>query len=298
MNFRLLSVSLICLLWLQSVGSAQISQELTDAYAQRIHAAWQAGQPMPRLSRLNSQADLEQSYLVQKAFVHLAYGQQGIAGFKSAAVTQEGVDQPYVGVMPRDGVLRSAEQILVRLSEDPSRWVETEIGFRFGKKVTAPFADVSSLQEAVSEILAVVELPGGSVEGDEPVSWIDLVAININAKQMVLGSGHAPATVNPDAVKITLRHNDQVLAQASGGEAAGGQWPTLLRAANRIISQGYQIQPGQVITNGAVGKIMPAEPGSYRADFGTLGQIEFEVSSVPADAARRRLGRADAQIAP
>jgi 2-keto-4-pentenoate hydratase len=59
--------------------------------------------------------------------------------------------------------------------------------------------------------------------------------------------------------------------------AAVGQWNTLLKTVNHLLAQGHILQPGYVITNGALGKILKAEPGNYRADFGVLGVIPFMV---------------------
>ncbi|OQB29008.1 MAG: hypothetical protein BWY09_03091 [Candidatus Hydrogenedentes bacterium ADurb.Bin179] len=58
--------------------------------------------------------------------------------------------------------------------------------------------------------------------------------------------------------------------------AALGQWPTLLKTVNQILQQGYTIGTGQVISNGALGTIVKAMPGVYRADFGPLGIIAFD----------------------
>jgi 2-keto-4-pentenoate hydratase len=40
---------------------------------------------------------------------------------------------------------------------------------------------------------------------------------------------------------------------------------------------GYTLQPDQFVSNGALGKIIKAEPGSYEADFGPLGAVVFDV---------------------
>lgn len=59
--------------------------------------------------------------------------------------------------------------------------------------------------------------------------------------------------------------------------AAGGHYATLLETVNNLIGRGYTIKPGHVITNGMLGNIVPLETGMYRAHYGALGAVEFEV---------------------
>ncbi len=104
----------------------------------------------------------------------------------------------------------------------------------------------------------------------------DLVAWNINGKFMIVGPGQDPSALDPNAVDITLTLDGEVINMARGDMAAAGQWPTLLKTVNHLLAQGYVIEPGQIISNGALGKINRARAGNYQADFGVLGKIEFE----------------------
>ena len=49
------------------------------------------------------------------------------------------------------------------------------------------------------------------------------------------------------------------------------------RGQDQALGQGREIQPGYLILTGALGKITPAEPGDWTADFGELGKIEFSI---------------------
>ena len=46
---------------------------------------------------------------------------------------------------------------------------------------------------------------------------------------------------------------------------------------NAAVAAGYELRPGQVLLSGAVGAMMPAEPGDYVADYGALGTLRFAV---------------------
>jgi len=115
------------------------------------------------------------------------------------------------------------------------------------------------------------------VETKQPGTENDIIAWNINAKVMIVSVEHSPDQVNPDRIAITLKHDGKIVNMAKGDMAAGGQWNTLLKTVNHVLAQGYAIQPGHIITNGALGKILKAVPGKYHADYGILGIIEFMV---------------------
>jgi 2-keto-4-pentenoate hydratase len=57
----------------------------------------------------------------------------------------------------------------------------------------------------------------------------------------------------------------------------GNQWEALYWLINHIIDQGYTIGEGQVLLTGALGEVLPCEPGSYEADFGNVGTVSFTV---------------------
>jgi len=248
-----------------------------EPFAERIFAAWKSGEPMPQISAAYPDTTQEEAYLVQRAFVERIMQSDDIGGYKAAGVGNAAADHPLVAVMPASGILSAADKIVVDLKDDPNRHVETEIGYVFAKSITAPPADVDALRECLKAVVAIVELPGGAVEQKQPGTENDIIAWNINAKAMVVGKEHRPESIDPDAVEIQLTREGEPVNTAKGSMAAIGQWNTLLKTVTHVLAQGYTLQPGHVITNGALGKILKAEPGNYRADFGVLGMIEFIV---------------------
>jgi 2-oxo-hept-3-ene-1,7-dioate hydratase len=282
-----LSSILLPFLWTGLMNAVPAAEPMSSpapwriAFAERVYTAWAGGTPMPQLSAAHGEATLADGYVVQKAFVARSMG-TAIGGFKAAVVGKGGQDGlkisgPLTGVVPASGVLSFADNIVVDLSEDASRHIETEIGYVFGKPVTTALGSVAELRACVRAVCGVVEVPGGPVKDTQPGTAADLVARNINAKAIIAGPEHAPASVNPDAIQITLKRGEETRNTAVGEQAYGGQWATLLKTVNSVLQQGYTLKPGHIITNGALGKIIKAEPGQYRADYGALGVIAFEV---------------------
>lgn len=243
-------------------------------FSRRVYNAWRRGHPMPQVSAVHPGASLRDAYAVQRRFVrHLG----AIGGYKAAGVGSLEEDSPLVAAIPASGVLQAGGSVTVALDDGPPRHVETEIGYRFCKAITAPPETVEALRGCVDAITAIVELPGGAVEAFNPVTREDLVAWNINGKAMIVGPAHDPVSIDPDTVEITCTRDGTLINTARGNMAAAGQWPTLLKTVQHLLQQGYTIEPGHIITNGALGKIQRAAPGHHRADFGPLGSIEFDL---------------------
>jgi 2-keto-4-pentenoate hydratase len=180
-------------------------------------------------------------------------------------------------VIPAGGVRCACEAVTIDLRDDPARHIETEVGYIIGTAITAPIADVPTLQKHIKSVLAMIEVPGGPVESIKPPTAADLAAWNINAKIFIAGDYKSPEKIDEDAVTITLTRDGETVNTGKGSDVAGGQWETLRKTINTLVALGYTLQPEQFISNGALGKIIKAEPGSYEADFGPLGAVVFEV---------------------
>ncbi len=257
-----------------------------DEFAAAMHAAWKAGEPMPQVNKAHPEATLADGYAVQRTFVQLMLEGAEIGGYKAAIVGAEGqaamgIGGPLTAVLPASGILHAKDEITIDLASDPHRMFETEIGYVFGQSISTEVPDVATLKKHVKSVAAVVEAPGGNSQNEAPVTAADLAARNINSKAIVVGTRLEPQAVDVDAVEITFTHNGQVVNTARGGEAAGGQWETLRKTVNALVAQGYTIESGQVITNGALGKIVRAELGQYCANYTGLGEICIKVVDTP-----------------
>lgn len=251
-------------------------------FAQRTAEAFTAVTPMPQLSVAHPEATLADGYAIQALVVKQLLGGKPPAGFKAAIVAAPGqkamgVDGPLAGVIPSGGVLCACEAVTIDLRDDPARHIETEVGYIIDTAIAAPIADVPTLQKHIKSVLAMIEVPGGPVESTKPPTAADLAAWNINAKVFIAGDYKTPEKIDEDAVAITLTRDGETVNTGKGSDAAGGQWETLRKTINTLVGLGYTLQPDQFISNGALGKIIKAEPGSYEADFGPLGAVVFEV---------------------
>jgi 2-oxo-hept-3-ene-1,7-dioate hydratase len=252
----------------------------TGAFAERIFDAWRAGEEMPQLSVAHPDADLATGYAVQRAFTDRITAIHGLGGYKAAVVGASGqenlgTDGPITGIVPASGIHHASENITIDLAAYPNRAIETEIGYTFSKAIGKPLESVAELKKHVKAVMGIIEVPGGLTEETQPGSAADLAAWNVNARDLIVGPPHEPDNVDIDTLEMSLYHNGTRINNAHAGDAAGGQWMTLLKTVNNLAERGYTIEPGHVVTNGALGKILKAQTGLYQADYGPLGSITF-----------------------
>ena len=251
-------------------------------FAKRVHEAYVKVEPMPQLSAAHPEATLADGYAIQKLVLKALLNGKAPAGFKAAIVAAPGqkalgIDGPLAAVIPSGGALCACEAVTVDLKEDPARHLETEIGYIIGKAITAPLPDVETLRAHIKSVAGMVEVPGGPVEQVKPPTAADLAAWNINGKLVIVGDHHDPEKIDEDAVEVALKRDGEVVNTGQGANAAGGQWETLRKTINTLLKLGYTLEPEQIVTNGALGKVVKAEPGDYEADFGPLGVVVFDV---------------------
>lgn len=223
--------------------------------------------------------DLETAYVVQKAFVQACLKSETIAGFKAAltgAVAQEafGMANPVTGVLYLSGARTNGTT--VDRAEFRSLLLETEIGFRLGKTIAASLGSVSDLREHVSAAFPMIEFADPGF-GEAKATGLDLVAAN--AASAAYLSGEVPAWENIDLnkVNVVFSCDGETLHDALASDVMGDQWQALLWLVNQIVAEGYALQPGHLLMTGSIGRLHPAKPGNYVADYGNFGQLTFAV---------------------
>ncbi|MCH8219459.1 MAG: hypothetical protein IH892_22115 [Planctomycetes bacterium] len=119
---------------------------------------------------------------------------------------------------------------------------------------------------------------GDPLAGQSRVLWdaVDALAANVGSARYIVGRRRTSSdNVNPGEVQITLKKESSVLHQISGGIVKGGQWGNLMTLISQLVDQGYTIRSRNIIIFGALGDVRPAAPGTYSADYGPLGGIDF-----------------------
>jgi len=269
-------------------------------FAQMLLQHRQQGKPIPLFSQYYhqssaaSQSLINKAYDVQKHYVELRQNNdkhnhktnERIIGYKAGLTSAAGqakfaVSEPLSGVLFNSGAQPLSADL--HRSQFGQLMVETELGFRLNTSVTTPITSVTELKSMVAFVLPVIELPDlGFAKPDmsqsAKLTGADIIAANVAAHSFIFGP-EIPINHTPDLnqLSVSLTRDGKTINQGKGSDALGDQWQALLWLVNQLIAQGYSITDEQVLITGALGQMLPAKVGQYRAEFGPLGHVNFSV---------------------
>ena len=84
-------------------------------------------------------------------------------------------------------------------------------------------------------------------------------------------------TTRPDLDQVAIRlmqENDMLHAERAGS-IMQGQWHALSWLLNEVMRMGYPLHTDHLLMTGSIGALHPGKPGHYRAEYGSLGSIDF-----------------------
>ncbi|MCZ6617655.1 MAG: hypothetical protein O7E57_05940 [Gammaproteobacteria bacterium] len=247
---------------------------------QSLLRARAAAAPLPPPSRTHADLSVDTAYAVQKAFVEARLDSETICGFK-AALTSPAAQQAFNMAMPITGVLFSSGACTIGTRVDLTNFrtllLETELGFRIGETITTPLESVVELRERVNAVFPMIELADPGF-GEAKATGVDLIAANA-ASAAFLSGADEPAwqTMDLNGIGVAFSRDGEILHEANASDVMGDQWQALLWLVNQITAQGYHLEPGYLLMTGSIGRMHPAKPGSYLADYADFGKLTFEV---------------------
>lgn len=235
--------------------------------------------PIPNPASKIADLDVKKAYEVQKKLTK-AFESKGekVSGFKAGLTsdaTQKrfGVTSPLLAPMFKSGEL--GDNAAVKTKGFVKPFLETEIGYVIGQRIDKPFKDVASLKKVVKEVFPAVELPDLRYADLKGVKGVDLIADGVGAAQYIVGKKMPADKVDIADIKVTLTLDGKEVNTGMAPEALGDQWKALLWLVNGAVEQGWTLEPGYVFITGALGKMIPCKPGSYKGDWGPLGTLSF-----------------------
>jgi 2-keto-4-pentenoate hydratase len=249
-----------------------------DAIARSFHAALEAGAQFDPPSGQSS-LDLDQAYAVQRAFNRLRARDDAVAGFKAGINAERaqralGLEGPVVGALFSSGERRAGAT--VRRADYCNLVIETELGFRAGRRIDKPFASVDDVVGAIATVAPMFELADPRF-GTAPIRGTDMIAANLACGGFVEGPRRPLAGFDLNSVALRLTREGELLHEARSTDLLGDHWQALRWLVGTLLARGEIIEAGQLLMTGALGPAQPAVPGRYRAEFSTLGAVEIVV---------------------
>ncbi len=254
-------------------GEDQIVEAIVDA---RL-----ATKPFPLPGSQIDGLSPDKAYQLQKKLAEVM-AQKGhkVSGFKgglTSAPAQKkfGVEHPLMGPLFANGLYEPGTMVETTSFIRP--FIETEVGYVVGKKIDQPMESADSLKSHIQAVAPVIELPDLRFAELKGLTAADLVVDAVASAGYLVGRSRKPEDVSLDDVTVTLQRDGETVNEGRAKDALGGQWEALAWLVNEAVDRGWTIEPGHILITGALGKMIPAKPGSYVADFGELGKISFSV---------------------
>lgn len=236
------------------------------------------------MPQFGDQLDVVTAYQVQTMAVKKLLADQRPDGFKAGLTSQASqekfaVKQPVAGVLLADTkvTVNSEGGYVIQASNKSKMMLELEIGFQLKEAITRPINDMEVLKALVKAIYPVIELPDLGFQHMPSLLGTDIIANNVAARRYILGVQPAGLPADINVLPVKLYHNDQLILEGLGSDAMGDQWQALGWLINQSLANGWVIDPGQILITGALGKMLPAKAGNYKAHFAELGRIEWRV---------------------
>lgn len=227
--------------------------------------------------------DQDAAYAVQALGVarRVAEGRRIVGrkiGLTSAAVqAQFGVHTPDYGVLLDDMVVADREPLdLARLVQPR---VEAEVAFVLGRDLDSPTTHVADVLRATEFVLPAIEVVDSRIAGWD-IRIADTIADNASSGAVVLGT--TPRSLDGldlASVGMSLDHDGEVVSDGSGAACLGSPVIAVAWLARAVARHGRPLRAGEVILSGALGPMVPASAGVYRARLDGLGEVRADFTA-------------------
>ena len=271
----------LIILLLQVIPAAAFdAAETSDLYFKAITE----GAAIPILEVSEAEKTEANAYKAQALLVEkiLAYQQTTIAGHKAGLTTEAqmsrfGAPAPVSAPLFKSGLIElrdySSEAKIVAYK---GIMLENEFAFKIAKPVTAPVKDEKELKGLVASAHMAIEVPQLNFTDMSRLGFFDLTVAVVGSKMFIVGPA-CGTDLDFDAIKVVMTRDGATVNEGTGSEVLGGQWRALLDLVNGVLARGGKIEAGQYFMTGALGKMIPGEPGKYRAET-SIGALLFTIA--------------------
>ncbi|MBI4965415.1 MAG: fumarylacetoacetate hydrolase family protein [Desulfomonile tiedjei] len=276
-KLMILLLSLICSCFLFLDIAPAGDQEVVDAIVEARAAVKEFALPSAKLPDLTA----DKAYKLQKSLAKaiIAKGDT-VSGFKAGLTSEAGqkrfgVSAALLGPLFHSGELGPGAVVdrkdFVRL------FIENEVGYVVGQKISQPVKDVESLKKMIKEVFPAVELPDLRFADMQNLKGPDIIVDAVSSAKYIIGPRVPVDKVDASKVDVTLTCDGTVVNHGKAADTLGDQWKALLWLVNGVVEQGWTIDPGQILITGAMGNMIPGKPGKYEGDWGPLGKLSWTV---------------------
>lgn len=239
-----------------------------EALARRIEDAWTSGVTIPPLSASEGLDSAEEAYAVQTRAVQLrcAAGDHIIGrkiGLTSRAMQEQmGVDEPDYGALLGSRFYAArAGRAELPYAEFIQPRLEGEFAYLVGRPLTGGAVTPEDVLAATEAIAVSIEVIDSRIT-DWRIRLADTIADHASYGALTLGPW-SRALVGADlrTLGMLIHRGEERVVEAVGAAVLGDPTRAVAWLANKLHSFGLDLQPGDVVLSGSLGRSIPAEPG-------------------------------------
>lgn len=188
-----------------------------------------------------------------------------------------GLDQPDYGMLFADMAFADGEEIPSRRLQQPR--AEGEIAFCLGADLTGPTLTIADVIGAVAFAVPAIEIVASRIAGWN-IGILDTIADNASAGLYVLGTTpRALADFDPVMCGMLMTRNGVTVSTGIGAACLGNPLTATLWLARKMLEVGRPLLKGDTILSGALGPMVPIEPGdSIEVRIGGVGSVTARIS--------------------
>lgn len=221
---------------------------------------------------------IAQAYAIQQLNVQrqLAAGRRVVGrkiGLTSLAVQKQlGVDQPDFGTLFDSMAVNDGEEIAWARTMQPK--CEAEVALVIEHDLAHEHITLTDLIGATAYALPAIEVVGSRIANWD-INILDTVADNASAGLYVLG--HTPVKLDGLDLRLAgmvMERAGQQVSLGVGAACLGHPLNAALWLARTLVAQGTPLKAGDVVLSGALGPLVPANPGDvFEARIQGLGSV-------------------------
>jgi len=253
------------------------------AIAERLDTAWRTHTPIPPISESDGVSDVATAYSIQTHWTNLRLARgEKIAGRKigltSKAVQQQlNVSEPDYGTLWQSSFYEARNgKVTIPANDFLQPRIEGEVAFLIGKPLREPNVTPEQVLAATDACALGVEIVASRI-ADWKIKLADTIADNASYGGFTLGPwDKAMRDADLSALVMKISRNGEQVAEGLGSAALGNPALSTAWLANKLISLGISLEPGDVVISGALTKMMPFQAGDEFL-FSLTGQPDLTV---------------------
>ncbi|MBI2802730.1 MAG: hypothetical protein HYX63_21035 [Gammaproteobacteria bacterium] len=258
-----------------------VAWSTVDDWAAIVVTQLRSRQPLPALSTYGAGLDVASAYAVQHQVLDELTTNDKIAGFRVSLTRPLGqvrfkVHEPVTSAVLHSGLLRGTATF--KLRDFKRLQIAPALGYVLKVAVAKRLNDLKELDALIGSVVPAVDFSNFDFERETDWRGEDLIAANGAFVALLVGKPLAAIDANAvNSVLTELTRDGQVIDRGRAVNVMGSQYTALYWLINRLLDQGWALQPGTVLVTGPLSDPVPAKPGKHIARYWDASDVTFTV---------------------